>query len=322
MQILHLDLKAVGDNYVELRYFFDNPNRYEQRSLPLGEIADLIQVAERDYYVSFRSAVDYTITGRTLYNWLDGSDRFLARLLNQCLGEGIVLAIATAEKLAHLPWEILHDGNSFLVERMPAIVPVRWVSSDTVKKLSLEEKPENRALSVLFMAASPLDVKPVLEFEAEEGRILEATARHQIDLKVEESGCLSELGYVVADYDPGYFDVFHLTGHATFRDGKPRFITETEMGDANYASAHDIAKELQFRVPKLVFLSGCRTGQAGESGAVPSLAEELLKLGTKAVLGWGQKVLDKEAAIAAAALYEALSRGDQLTEAVACTYQS
>ncbi|MFN6518952.1 MAG: hypothetical protein RMY29_031285 [Nostoc sp. CreGUA01] len=81
MQTLHLDLKPVAENYVELRYFVDNPNQYEKRrrsppqaSLPLSEIADLIKLAERDYYVSFFPE-DYTVTGRRLYNWLDGSDR-------------------------------------------------------------------------------------------------------------------------------------------------------------------------------------------------------------------------------------------------------
>ncbi len=314
MKTLHLDLKPVGENYAELRYFFDNPNDYKSRSLPLSEIADLIQLAEQDYYVHL--AVDYAITGRKLYNWLDGSDRFLSRAMQQHPGESFVLAIAAAESLAHLPWEVLHDGNNFLVARMPAVVPVRWVSSDT-RKLSIEGEPANRALNVLFMATSPLGVEPVLDFEAEEGRILEATARHKIGLTVEESGCLTELGYLVADYDRGYFDIFHLTGHATLTDGQPRFITETETGESYLASAKDIAKALKSRIPKLIFLSGCRTGQLGNSGAVPSMAQELLNLGAKAVLGWGQKVLDHEAAIAAAALYEALSRGDELTEAIA-----
>ncbi len=319
MKTLHLDLKPVGENYAELRYFFDNPNDYKSRSLPLSEIADLIQLAEQDYYVHL--AVDYAITGRKLYNWLDGSDRFLSRAMQQHPGESFVLAIAAAESLAHLPWEVLHDGNNFLVARMPAVVPVRWVSSDT-RKLSIEGEPANRALNVLFMATSPLGVEPVLDFEAEEGRILEATARHKIGLTVEESGCLTELGYLVADYDRGYFDIFHLTGHATLTDGQPRFITETETGESYLASAKDIAKALKSRIPKLIFLSGCRTGQLGNSGAVPSMAQELLNLGAKAVLGWGQKVLDHEAAIAAAALYEALSRGDELTEAIAHTYQA
>jgi hypothetical protein len=229
VKTLHLDLKPVADNYVELRYFWDNPNQYEKRSLRLGEIADLIQVAEQDYYV--RLAVDYTITGRKLYNWLDGSDRLLSRTMQQHPGESLILAIAAAESLAHLPWEVLHDGNNFLVARVPAVVPVRWVSSDT-KKLYLEGEPANRALNILFMATSPLGVEPVLDFEAEEGRILEATARQPLALVVEESGSLTELGYLIDDYGKGYFDVLHLTGHATITaNGEPRFYTETETGD-------------------------------------------------------------------------------------------
>nr|WP_275941775.1 tetratricopeptide repeat protein [Nostoc sp. UIC 10630] len=264
-----------------------------------------------------------------MYNWLDGSDRWLQPLLDRYRQEGIVLAItslssanAVTEKLAHLPWEVLHDGNGFLVQRVPAIVPVRWVSDSTVKKLTIEGEPENQALQVLFMATSPLNVEPVLDFEGEEARILEATKRQPLALTVEESGCLSELGYLVDGYDRDYFDVLHLTGHATLQDGQPRFITETATGEAFYASAGDIAQELQFRLPNLIFLSGCRTGQAGNGGSVSSMAEELLKSGAKAVLGWGQNVLDADATAAAAALYEELSAGKQIIEAVACTYQA
>jgi hypothetical protein len=117
------------------------------------------------------------------------------------------------------------------------------------------------------MATSPLGIEPVLDFEAEEGRILEATARPEIELKVEESGCLTELGYLIDDYGKGYFDVLHLTGHATITaNGEPRFYTETETGELYLASATDIAEKLQFRLPQLIFLSGCRTGQGGKVG--------------------------------------------------------
>jgi tetratricopeptide (TPR) repeat protein len=310
-------------DYVELRYFTDNYNKYEKRSLPLSEITDLIELAERDYYVS-SFAEDYAVTGLRLYNWLDGSDRWLQKLINQYQRQRIILAIATAEKLAHLPWEVLHDDTSFLVQQ--SIIPVRWVSSDSVKTLSVEKNPENRALQVLFMATSPQGVEPVLDFEAEEARILEATGRQPLALTVEESGCLSELRYLVDYYGKDYFDIFHITGHATITNGQPEFITETETGAAYNASAEDIAKALQFRIPKLIFLSGCRTGQAGGDGgnygSVPSMAEELLKAGAKAVLGWGQKVLAVEATEAAATLYKELAAGKQITEAVASTYQT
>ncbi len=330
MQILHLDLKPVGENYAELRYFFDNANQYQRRSLPLEAIAEVIELAETGYYSPHESIIlrsrlsvdDYTLTGRKLFNWLDGSDRFLQQAINQYWREGIVLAIAASAKLAHLPWELLHDGKSLLLERLPGVVPVRWVASDTGKKLSVEPKPENRALNVLFMATSPLGVEPVLEFEREEARILEATARQPLSLTVEESGCLTELGYLVEDRGKGFFDILHLTGHATITGEGARFYTETETGELYPASARDIATELQFQLPKLIFLSGCRTGQAGDAGAVPSMAQELLQFGANLVLGWGQPVLDTDATAAAAALYQGLAAGKSVTEAVVLTYQA
>ena len=325
MQVLHFYLKQTQDNYVELRYFESNPNNYQSRRLPLQQIADLIQLAERDYYTPLPE--DYVKTGTKLFNWLDGNDRFLQQLLDKQRGKPVVLALSTSGNIAHLPWELLHNGKCFLVETKPGIIPVRWMSSDTVNKLSIKPQPENRALQMLFMAASPLSVKPVLDFEKEEASILTATARQPLTLTVEESGCLEELGYLVGDYgkedDKQYFDVLHLTGHATIKDdGIPAFITESATGEAVESTADDIATELQFQLPKLIFLSGCRTAQAGNSGAVPSMAESLLNAGATSVLGWGQKVLDTDATAAAAALYQALSSGKLLSESLALTYQA
>ncbi|MEG4022010.1 tetratricopeptide repeat protein, partial [Microcoleus sp. S13C4] len=324
MKILHLDLKSLQDNYVEFRYFLDNPNHYESRRLCLTEIADLITSAEQDYYVALPES--YPVTGKRLFDWLDGTERLFSRKIAELGRESIILAIATAERLAHLPWEVLHDGQSFLVAKPQPIVPVRWMSSDSIKKLSVDEAtPENRALNLLFMAASPLDVEDVLDFEKEEGLILKATkdARQDLALIVEESGCLTELGYLIDSHDKGYFDVLHLTGHGTINDsGEPRFYTETETGENYLASGQDIANSLRFRLPKLLFMSGCRTGQRGKSGLIPSLAEELLSFGAKAVLGWGKKVREEDATAAAAALYKSLAAGYELTEALASTYQA
>ena len=77
---------------------------------------------------------------------------------------------------------------------------------------------------------------------------------------------------MVGEYEPGHFDVFHLTGHATHEDKKPCFLTEDEYGNRVDSHAEDIADALNFPLPSLIFLSG---------GAVPSMAEELLKMGAK-----------------------------------------
>ncbi|WP_063800871.1 CHAT domain-containing protein [Mastigocoleus testarum] len=322
MSILHLDLKPIGDNYAEFRYFWENPNEYEPRQLPLAKIAELIKNAERDYYTI--RPEDYDKTGQALYNWLDGSDRNLQRAINQHKGRGdcIVLAIAATERLAHLPWEVLHDGKSFLVERRRnPIIPIRWVKDENSTQLTLEveDNPANRALNVLFMATSPRDIEPELDFEAEEANVLKATKHKPLSLIVEESGCLTELGHLVEDYEKGHFDVIHLTGHGTFWDEKPRFITETEFGEAEYSSAEDIATELQFQQPKLIFLSACNSGYSRNS--TPSMAEVLLKEGATAVLGWGQEVLDTHATADAAKLYQELSTGKTVAQALTITYQ-
>lgn len=317
MKILHIILTLQGSDYVSLRYFWENSNNYKEQTLPLAEIKGLNDKAETDYYS--RIPVNYATTGKALYNWLDKNDRLLANALNQDHHEGLVLAISADKGLAYLPWELLHDGKSFLVEKMPPIIPVRWVSKR--QPIEITNLPQNRPLNLLFMATSPLGVEPVLNYEAEEGQILEATRRIPLNLRVEESGWLQELGNLVQEYDQNYFDVFHLTGHATCKDQKPCFLTEDEYGNCLYSNSRDIADTFKFSLPSLIFLSGCRTGYASDD-YTPSMAEELLNMGAKAVLGWGEKVLDTDASTASKKIYGELSAGKTITQALAITYQA
>lgn len=139
MRILHIDLRTLDGDYADLRYGWENPNDFQSRRLPLAEIQDLIEVMERDYYVD-RLVKDLVETGQRLYQWLDRSDRFLAQLLAEAKA-GVVLAIATEARLAHLPWEVLHDGKSFLVARPhPVVVPVRWQGGSDVGSESSGQK--------------------------------------------------------------------------------------------------------------------------------------------------------------------------------------
>ncbi len=317
MKILHISLTEQGRDYASLRYFWDNPNNYQEHRLPLSEIKGLNDRAETDYYTHIPEK--YTKTGQALYNWLDKSDRVLANALQEPHPEGLIIAIATDKELAHLPWELLHDGECFLVEKRPSIIPVRWLSNG--RPIEQANSPQNRPLNLLFMATSPLGVEPVLDYEAEEGQILAATKRTPLDLRVEESGWLEELGNVVGEYESGHFDIFHLTGHATNQDRKPCFVTEDEYGNRVDSHAGDIADALKFPLPSLIFLSGCRTGYSSD-GAVPSMAEELLNMQATAVLGWGEKVLDTDGTAAASQLYRELSQGRTITQALASTYQT
>ncbi|WP_334907652.1 tetratricopeptide repeat protein [Nostoc sp.] len=226
-----------------------------------------------------------------------------------------------------------------MVKRVnPVVLPLRWIEKET-EGFAVE----TRQLRVLFMATDPEDVEPKLDFEQEEAKILTDTRNFNLDLRVEESGCVSELGKVWGRYFND-FDVFHLTGHASItpaeaeknptpnlsaqaRRGEgleantPYFVTETEIGERHETTAAELAEVFRFRFPKLVFLSGCRTGQAPDKGAVPSMAEALIAQGARAVLSWGRPVEDRTATAAAAHLYGKLAAGYQLAEALASIYQ-
>lgn len=93
------------------------------------------------------------------------------------------------------------------------MLPVRWYPQGPAP-----QAVRNRALHLLFMATSPLGVRPELDFESEEARILDATRRFPLSLVVEESGNLEELGTLVSSYAAEHFDIVHLTGHAAAVD--------------------------------------------------------------------------------------------------------
>lgn len=344
MQTLYMNLDLAGQDEIELRYYLENPHQSQTRILPVNEIADLMKLAERKYYTA--KPKDYANTGRKLYRWLDGSDRWLSSILARFRGETVVLAMAPAGKMAHLPWEMLHDANTFLVKRLGApVVPVRWVPEvgaipssvlqeaalrATVSQFSYFENGfgiaentqiPNRDLRVLFMASSPLDVLPVLDLKTEEGLFLSAIKAQPLGLRIEDSGCLNELADLVESYDGDYFDILHLTGYVSWKDGQSRFLTETETGESSPASAEDIAEALLFYWPPLIFLSGCRTRPGTEDTAVPLMAKNLLHLGATAILGWGRPVEETNAIAAPAILYSSLSAGEEVAEALAVTYR-
>src|SRR3712207_1342042 len=87
----------------------------------------------------------------------------------------------------------------------------------------------NRPLRVLFMASSPIEVEPVLDFEGEEAVILDA-ATGRVEVVVEESGSLAGLASVLEWFGAGYFDVLHLSGHGFIGPAGPRFVMEDENG--------------------------------------------------------------------------------------------
>ncbi|MFS8065559.1 MAG: CHAT domain-containing protein [Byssovorax sp.] len=297
--------------------FFDDPTAARplpvERPLPPEPIEAFTREVDADYR---KRAPNLADIGNRLYRWLDGpTERWLERIL----AEPATLHLDVDERLRHLPWELLcRDGAFLCANPLRPFTPVRRVAPATTLPLFTPAPlPANRPLRVLFMASSPENIEPVLDFEREESLILGATQGHPIDLLVEESGTLEGLKERIDERGQGYFDVFHLTGHADVSDGKPCFVLENETGQARIISADELARTFSNVWPRLVFLSGCKTGQAVDQGQLPSLCEALILAGAPAVLGWALPVSDHAASLAAKEIYDRLAAGKSIDEAVA-----
>jgi tetratricopeptide (TPR) repeat protein/CHAT domain-containing protein len=295
----------------ELRFFGSDGKALGQRILDPAEIEILLQAVDESYAVG-PASLDKL--GQQLYDWLDGPERWMRRACEGALG--LAIDIVVDGRLRHLPWELLAESGRFLcIDSL--FTPVRRVS-----RFGAEPEVQNRPLRVLFMACSAEDTHPVLDFDSEESLVLKATDRQPIELKVEESGSVAGLAQEIVSFAGRHFDVCHLSGHAGVVKGKPRFLMEDEFGRRKDAEAEDLAGAFDGRWPRLLFLSGCRTGQAVDHGVLPSLCEALVLAGAPAVLGWALPVGDKAASIASAELYRQLAIGQGVDEAVSRTRQA
>jgi CHAT domain-containing protein len=186
-------------------------------------------------------------------------------------------------------------------------------------EITPQETMSGGRLQVLFMAYSPRDVEPVLDYEAEEERILEKLAPFVEDrrlvLKVAEDGSLDELRLRLMRHA---YDVVHLTGHGVMTDQGPRLVMEDATGDRDDVSAEQLLETLRAgrTMPRLLVISSCHSAE--QRADLPSLAAELIQGGVPGVVGWTRPVRDDVATDTAEALYRRLCSGDLATEAVAC----
>lgn len=285
---------------------------------------DLVALAATHYYLAppgepLERLALLTECGRRLFRFLDGPERLLAGFLGRSAGDAslVVLSITAREPVANLPWELLHDGTGFLVTARLPVVPVRQVLLRGPRP-----EPALRPLRLMFMACAPTEGGlAVLDYDAEHDVVMDLARRYPIEPRVEDSGNLDELGYQLVRKGDGFFDVIHLSGHAGHSPDGPFFATEGLEGNRIDADDTMIAEALASAAPSVVFLSGCRTGEASDLYATVSLAESLAGRGVApAVIGWGRPVADRSATAAAAVFYEKLAGGRSVARALQSTY--
>lgn len=277
-------------------------------------VADALAAQSRSIYdlgVAFTSNTLHSI-GTLIYRLLTRRNDWIQSHQN-INRDWLELRFLVSGILQDAPWELLSRDNTFLCTTGPCpIIPIRLVS-----KASRPPRPvANRPLRLLFVAASPVDVEPVLDFESEETQILEACSRAQIDITVDERGMCTSIGEHIRESGQTYFDILYLSGHAEASTGGPVFVMEDDVGQCTLVTPQQLSNELRMQWPPVVMLAGCETAKAISHNSMRPLCEQLVNLGAPAVIGWALPVNDKCASIAGATLVSELATGKDIIRAI------
>lgn len=150
--------------------------------------------------------------GKTLFDILDGDERTLKRALKEAdeQGETLQLYVKSGYLASKLPFELLYDSIYLVPSRIHL---VRKVSDRGNKR---KPTPEGHPLKILFMACSPRDTHPILNFEKEEEKIFKVTKKLAVEMDVEDTGSLEGLSERLAVNN---YDIVHITGCAGIHQG-------------------------------------------------------------------------------------------------------
>ena len=275
---------------------------------------EIIQTIEEECrYLDWRSEELGRRIGTLLFELLNGDRDVLRQVLadaENCMRR-LVVNVITDGPARLWPFELLFDKEFLVPTRLDLI---RRVDGELNRQ---RVKAEDRPLKMLFMACAPLGVEPALDFEREEDAFYRFTAQLPVHIDVEDTGSLEGLEERLGED----YDVIHLSGHADVdgATGSPFFLMEDELGQPRQVDPNDLFTILSVNPPRLLFLSGCRTGQAPDDEATYSLASQLAMKGLPAVIGWGLPVSDASAIQAGRKFYLELGHGNDIVSALYLT---
>jgi tetratricopeptide (TPR) repeat protein len=224
---------------------------------------------------------------------------------------------ASAPELIDLPWELLHDGEEFLVTRIG--LPISRLPAGIERRV---RKPLDRTMRMLVVVSSPLDLPShmILNTEKEQEMIIAALDKLQrkrlIDIDFCEDATLATIQEYLLEQE---YDILHFTGHGVFNEELKRneLLLENEQGDQQrVADTEFTALMRNFRSLRLIVLSACQSARTANNTAYPGMAIQLAQQGTSAVLAMQYSVLDTTATMFANRFYTAVANNKPIDVAL------
>jgi len=287
----------------------------------------------------YRAVVNTQQAQEALYAWQHaaaGAERRFSVLVDSDLPDGSSPEAQAAAKeaatgLLALPWELLHDGRSYLFQGQHAVrvrrrLPNRYVQPYAVTDLPIRillvsPRPENAHTAYIDHRVSAL---PLVEAVESLGKLATLTVLTPPTFpalqQVLQRAAAAQQPFDVVHFDGhGVYDRRHGLGGLCFED--PRDIQKLHERDMAFVDAREMASVVrEHRIP-LVFLEACQSAQA-ETDPTASVAAKLLEEGVTSVVAMSHSVLVETARRFVQAFYAALAEGVRVGQAMLAGQQA
>ena len=230
-----------------------------------------------------------------------------------------------------LPWELLHDGRSYLFQGQHAVrvrrrLPNRYAQPHAVTDLPIRillvsPRPENAHTGYIDHRISAL---PLVEAVESLGKLAELTVLTPptfpaLQQALQRAAAAKQPFDVVHFDGHGVYDPNHGLGGLCFED--PRDSQKLHEREMAFVDAREMASVVhEHRIP-LVFLEACQSAQA-ETDPTASVAAKLLEEGVTSVVAMSHSVLVETAHRFVQAFYAALAEGARVGQAMLAGQQA
>jgi tetratricopeptide (TPR) repeat protein len=245
-------------------------------------------------------------------------------LLEGSSNEEQAVANDAASALLSLPWELMHDGRSFLFQGKNAVRVRRCLPKERAEKA----RPSSLPIRILLLSPRPederagyidhrLSARPLVDAieslgELAELKILNPPTFPQLRKALKEAADAGEP-----------FDVLHFDGHGVYNRERglgalcfedPEDSDQTEKRKSELIDAEKMATLVRdHRIP-LVFLEACQS--ASEERPTASVAAKLLDEGVTSVVAMTHSVLVETARRFVTTFYHELAEGKRIGTAM------
>lgn len=292
-----------------LRHYVESDVLFDEIDDLCDQVTNLLNKANRSGVLSDNLSDELRKIGQLLFDQLFPSEIKDKIRSTECK----FLVLSIDEQLVQIPWELLHDGESFLSVKFASGRVVRTRQRFNQNKLRGVGSPIN-----MLVVADPTGD---LDSAYREG----VNIRNDLEKKIKSI----KIHLKTTDVDGQFlkknirdYDLVHFSGHAEYNLNDPS-KSGWILKDERFTSKDIMSLGESGRFPMVVFSNACQTGMTKEwkidddfEGRIYGLANAFLLSGVKHYIGTFWRILDEPSSVFAKHFYQNILQDMPIGEAI------